>query len=186
VRKLFRSFITILFFNFLAIGTLSAKELILYCAAPPGFSFADDIYYIDNKKKTVGAVNIIKEKKTIEVYNWYYANIKFEKNKISFNDDGNFLNHLPEEFPFYKTEISRKKPLTSKHYQKDRQDLPEIIKRSPLFIEDQARKLLKWKIYETRKCKMINDKLYVNYIIKFISEDRALKRNIKKKEKNLF
>ena len=71
-------------------------------------------------------------------------------------------------------------------YHKDRQDLPDIIQRSPSIIEDQARKLLNWKIYDTRKCKIIDDKLYENYSIKFVSEDRALKRNTSKEEKNLF
>tara|TARA_B100000242_G_C42891242_1_gene413435 strand:- start:96 stop:641 length:546 start_codon:yes stop_codon:yes gene_type:complete len=175
----------IFFFTVSLISTGSAKELILYC--PTSLSpIADDIYYIDNKKKTVGAVNIIKKKKIMEVYKWHYKNVKFEKHKITFNDDGNFLYHLPEQFPFYKTEISRKKPLTSKLYQKDRQDLPDIIQRSPSIIEDQARKLLNWKIYDTRKCKIIDDKLYENYSIKFVSEDRALKRNTSKEEKNLF
>ena len=179
-----KKFLGIFFFSISLISAGSAKELILYC--PASISVADDIYFIDNKKQTVGAVNIIKKKKIIEVYKWHYKNVKFEKHKITFNDDGNFLYHLPEQFPFYKTEISRKKPLTSKLYQKDRQDLPDIIQRSPSIIEDQARKLLNWKIYDTRKCKIIDDKLYENYSIKFVSEDRALKRNTSKEEKNLF
>ena len=165
-------------FNFVEVS--KADNLILYCPEKLT-SAADDIYYINISKKTVSGIEINKKNKLFEVYDWYFDNVQFSKDIVSFNDDGNFLYHIPENFPFFKSEINRKS-LKVYHYQKDRNDLPAIIKQGPSIIEDQARKLLSWKIYGSKQCKILEAS---KYKLKFMNKNEVLKRNFPK-ERNKF
>ena len=147
------------------------ENLILGC----GYSFKPDFYYIDNVKKTVNGIGINKKEKIIEIYDWFYKNVKFENDKVSFNTDGNFLYHIPENFPFYKIEIDRD-TLELVFYEKDRDDLPDFLSSLPFAIQDQVRKLLKWKINDIYTCKIVKKKIYENYTLKFVPLNEVQKR----------
>ena len=147
------------------------ENLILGC----GYRFAPDFYYIDNVKETVSGIGINKKEKIIEIYDWSYKNVKFENDKVSFNTDANFFYHIPERFPFYKKEIDRDS-LELVFYEKDSDDLPDWVLSLPFTIQNQARKLLKWKINDRYTCIIVKKKIYENYTLKFVPLNEFQKR----------
>ena len=147
------------------------ENLILGC----GYRSAPDFYYIDNVKETVSGIGINKKEKIIEIYDWSYKNVKFENDKVSFNTDANFFYHIPERFPFYKKEIDRDS-LELVFYEKDSDDLPDWVLSLPFTIQNQARKLLKWKINDRYTCIIVKKKIYENYTLKFVPLNEVQKR----------
>tara|TARA_Y100001970_G_C13994106_1_gene729793 strand:+ start:107 stop:637 length:531 start_codon:yes stop_codon:yes gene_type:complete len=153
------------------------ENIILIC----GYKFKPDYYFIDNIKETISGLGINKREKILEIYDWSFDNVKFENDKVSFNTDGNFLFHIPENFPFYKKEIDRD-TLQLTFYEKDLDDLPNFLLNFPSAIINQARKRLKWKFNDSYKCEIINKQIYEHYSLKRISLEEIIKRETYKRE----
>ena len=158
--------------SFLLSGNVYSKIILLNCPQVVFEHNLGSIYYIDTVNEKVGRAYFDKKNKILNVYNWFYKNIIFEKEKITFNDParGLFGVYFPEKAWLAKTEIDRINIKTT-HYQKDDSYeyyldkysyLPEIIKTKI------AKKRAEWKWIDSVDCKVHNVKNKKN--INFISE----------------